>query len=340
MLGWRFIKVQPTQYIMHYSRGKLIRQGAGLSFFYFAPTSSLILITLASKDVSIKFDEVTSDFQKITISGLLTYKVSDPIKLSQLMNFTLNETGQNFESDDPEKLPQKLASYTQVIARSCLKAISLREILKNADLVMDRIRNQLENAKAIGSLGIDILDFSVLSVSPSQETARALEAETREQILLNAEKAIYHRKNFAVEQQRRIKKNKLETIIALEDQKRRIKEVQLDSAKSLQQKKRELKEAQVESTVALEEKNRELVALITQNAKLRADTKFYKVSSLMKALAVSDPLIIQSLTYAGLDSSQWIALAFKENAQESEQINHFDISSELLREFAPINGNQ
>ncbi len=340
MLGWRFIKVRPTQYIMHYSRGRLVRQGVGLSFFYFAPTSSLIRISLTSKDVPIKFSETTSDFQKITITGMITYKVSDPIRLSQLMNFTLDETGDNFESDDPERLSHKLADYTQIIARSYLKTASLKEVLMNTDPVIDRIRNHLEHARAIGSLGIDILDFSFLSVSPSQETAHALEAETREQILIDADKAIYRRRNLAVEQERMNRQKKLETLIALEDQKRRIKEAQLDSAKSLHQKKRELKETQMETKVALEEKNRELVALMTQNAKLKADAKSYNVSSLMKALAMSDPRIIQSLTCTGMDSSQLVALAFKEIAQGSEKINHFNISSEFLRELIPINGNQ
>ena len=340
MLGWKFIKVQPTQYIMHYSRGRLIRQGTGLSFFYFAPTSSLILISIASKNISFKFEEVTSDFQKITILGMLTFKVIDPIKLSQLLNFTLNEACDNFESDDPEKLPRKLVGYTQVITRSCLKSTSLKEILTDTDSVMDKIHNQLEHAKNIGSLGIEVLDFSILSVFPNQETARALEAKAREQIMLEADRAIYHRKNFALEQQRILNESKLESVIALEDKKRRIEEVKLESEKSLQKKKREIKETQMETRVALEKKNRELVVLMTQNAKLRADANSYNVSTLMRAIAMSDPRIIQSLTCTGMDSSQLVALALKELAERSEKINHFNISSDLIKELIPISGSQ
>ena len=40
MLGIRFIKVEPTDFILQFKRGKVVREGAGLSFFCFAPTTS------------------------------------------------------------------------------------------------------------------------------------------------------------------------------------------------------------------------------------------------------------------------------------------------------------
>ena len=86
MLGFRFIKVQPTDYVLQYRKGRLIREGAGLAFFYFAPTSSLVRIPMASVDVPFIFHEVTSDFQEITVQGQLTYRISDPRELSKLIS--------------------------------------------------------------------------------------------------------------------------------------------------------------------------------------------------------------------------------------------------------------
>lgn len=42
MFGIKFIKVQPTTYLLQYRRGKIVREGLGLSFFYYAPTTSLV----------------------------------------------------------------------------------------------------------------------------------------------------------------------------------------------------------------------------------------------------------------------------------------------------------
>ena len=89
LLGFTFIKVQPTDYVLLYQKGKLVREGAGLAFFYFAPTSSIIRIPVGSTDVPFIFKEVTSDFQEVSIQGQITYSITDPKKLSQLMNFNL-----------------------------------------------------------------------------------------------------------------------------------------------------------------------------------------------------------------------------------------------------------
>src|SRR5258708_4103398 len=35
MFGLRFIKVQPTTYVLQYRGGKVVREGLGLSFFYY-----------------------------------------------------------------------------------------------------------------------------------------------------------------------------------------------------------------------------------------------------------------------------------------------------------------
>ena len=41
MLGISYRKANPTDYALHFSRGKLVREGAGLSFWYFAPSSTI-----------------------------------------------------------------------------------------------------------------------------------------------------------------------------------------------------------------------------------------------------------------------------------------------------------
>ena len=42
MLGIRFVKSQPTTYLLQYKGGRVKREGAGLSFFYYAPTTTLV----------------------------------------------------------------------------------------------------------------------------------------------------------------------------------------------------------------------------------------------------------------------------------------------------------
>lgn len=333
MFGIRFIKVQPTDFILQYKGGKIVREGAGLSFFYYAPTSSLVLVPLKSVDVPFIFEEVTADFQQVTVQGQITYRVTDPKKLSQLMNFTLDTTGKRYTTDDPQKLPMRLINHAQVLTRSSLKAMPLREALGFSDTLVASLQKGLQESDVITSLGIEVLGLSILAIKPNSETSRALEAEAREQILGKADEAIYARRNAAVEQERAIKENELNTEIAVENKKRQIRETQMEAEKSVQQKKHELEEAEMASKIALEDKNKQLVALATANAREEADAKAYGLSAMMKALSQSDAKIIQALANVGMDPAQLVAIAFKELAESAQKIGQLNVSPELLREL-------
>jgi hypothetical protein len=333
MLGIRFIKVGPTDFLIQYKSGKIVREGTGLSFYYFAPTSSLVLVTMSSVDVPFIFEEVTADFQQVTVQGQITYRVADPKKLAQMMNFTLAASGKNYASEDPKKLPQRLIQHAQVLTRASLKSLSLKEALGKSEGLVDELRQGLQNAEAITSLGIEVLGLSILAIRPTPETARALEAEARELILREADQAIYARRNASVEQERAIKENELNTEIAVELKKRQIKETQMEAEKSVQQKQHELKEAEMAARIGLEQKNKELVALSTANARLEADTRAYAMAEMMKAVGKTDPQVLQSLVSARMEPAQLVARAFQDLAQSADKIGQLNISPELLREL-------
>jgi regulator of protease activity HflC (stomatin/prohibitin superfamily) len=333
MFGIRFIKVEPTIYVLQYRGGKIVREGAGVSFSYFAPITSLALIPIGSVDIPFIFQEVTADFQQVTVQGQITYRVADPKKLSQLMNFTLTSNRKNYVSEDPAKLPQRLINHTQVLTRASLQSLGLRDVLGKSDSLVSSLREGLRNAEVITALGIEVLDLSILAIKPTPETSRALEADARENILRQADEAIYARRNAAVEQERAIKENELNTEIAVENKKRQIKETQMEAEKSIQQKQREISEAEIATRIALEKKNKDFIILSTANAREEADAKAYEIAAMMKALSQTDPRTLQALASVGMDSGQLIALAFKALAEGTDKIGQLNVSPDLLREL-------
>lgn len=333
MFGIKFIKVQPTTYLLQYRGGRLAREGAGLAFFYYAPSCSLVAIPTASNEVPFIFEEMSADFQTLTIQGQITYRVADPKKLAALMNFTLAPNGQAYATDDPEKLPQRLINTVNVLARAELQRMPLRQAVRNSDVLVAAVRPQLANSPEILALGLEILGFSVLAIKPTPETMRALEAETRELLLKEADEAIYRRRNAAVEQERTIKENELSTEIAVELKKRQIRETKMDADRAVQEKQRLLQEAEMAANVALEEKKKALVALAAENARSEADARAYGMEAMMKALGTGDARILQALANAGMKPEQLIAVAFQEIAGRADKIGQLNISPDLLREL-------
>ena len=333
MFGIRFIKVQPTTYLIQYRAGHAVREGAGLAFFYYAPTASLVAVPIASVDAPFIFEEVTADFQTVTLQGQVTYRVTDAKKLAALMNFTLNARGQNYASEDPQKLPQRVVNVINVLARSELQRLPLREAVRASDTLVQAVRKGLTESPDMAQLGLEVLGLSILAIKPTPETARALEAETREQLLKEADEAIYARRNAALEQERGIKENELNTEIAVEQKKRQIRETQMDAERAVQEKRHQLEKADLTAKVTLEDQRRQLVALAAQNAKAEADARAYGVSTTMQALSAVDARVLQALASVGMNPEQLIAVAFQEMAGKAEKIGQLNISPDLLREL-------
>src|ERR1035441_10765056 len=71
------------------------------------------------------------------------------------------------------------------------------------------------------------MSLAVISIKPTPEMAKALEAGAREAPQRKSDEAIYARRNAAVEQERRIKESELNTELAMEEKKRQIREAQM-----------------------------------------------------------------------------------------------------------------
>src|SRR6266699_961818 len=333
MFGIKFIKVQPTTYLLEYRGGKIVREGTGLSFFYYSPTTSLVAVPVGSTDTPFIFQETTGDFQAVTIQGQVTYRVSDAKRLAALLNYTLARDGETYVSEDPEKLSERVIHVVNVLARAELQKLPLREAIRASDALVKTVKTGLAASDEMTSLGLEILGLSILAIKPTPETTRALEAETRERLFREADEAIYARRNSAVEQERAIKENELNTEIAVENKKRQIRETQMEAERAVQEKESLLKKEALEANIGLEDRRKSLVALAAENAKAESDARAYGVSSTMKALGSADAKILQALASTGMRPEQLIAFAFQELAGKAEKIGQLNISPDLLREL-------
>ncbi|MBR0872900.1 SPFH domain-containing protein [Bradyrhizobium tropiciagri] len=330
MFGLRFIKAQPTTYLMKFRGGAVTRQGAGLSGFYYAPVTSLVAVPIGSRDAAFIFQQIARDFQALTIQGQVTYRIGEPQKAAAMLNFTLKRDGKTYESDDPEKLPQRILATVEVLAQQAVKELTLKEALQASDRIAALIESGLRGRADIAALGLEILGVSIRAVKPTPDTAKALEAEAREAILKSADEAIFARRNFAVEQERAIRESELDTEIAVEQKKRSIRETQMDAEASVAAKQAELREAGMVSDITLESKRKDFVGLNAENTRTLADAEAYRVGALMKIFEGVDTRVVQALASAGMQPGQLIAQAFSGIAEKAEKIGQLNVSPDLL----------
>ncbi len=333
MLSIKFIKFQPTTYVLQFKNGIVKREGAGLAFFYYAPTTSMVAVPMGSEDVPFIFEEKSSDFQLLTVQGQVTYRITDPKKIGALLNFSINPVTQQYISDDPNKLSQRIINAVKVLTRKGLQDLPLRDALKATDSLATVVTSAVKGNSELQAMGIEILGLSILAIKPTPETSRALEAQAREQILKEADEAVYARRNAAVEQERRIKENELNTEIAVETKRRQIRETQMEAERSIQRTQHELQQAEMDAKISLEGKNTELVSLAMENATQEANVKAHAVSVLMRAYTGVDPKILQALAMSGMQPNQMMAMAFQDIAGNADKIGQLNITPDLLREI-------
>jgi hypothetical protein len=312
MLGIRYMKAAPTTYVLHYAGGALKREGAGLSFFYYGPGSTLVALPLGSVDVPFIFNETSADFQAVSVQGQLTYRIAEPRRAAALLDYTIDPRGA-YRSDDPATLGERLIRAVQVLARGFVARFGLREVLTRGDALAADVGPALRKDETVRMLGIEILGFSVLALKPAPELGRALEAEAREALQRRADEAIYARRNAAVEQERLIKENELNTEIAVEE------------------KKRQVRESQMAADVAVEEKRRALVELRFENEKKDADARAYALDAALKHVRGLDWRVLMALGAGGVDGGVLFAEAFRELAQNAGKIGELNITPDLLK---------
>lgn len=225
-----YYKAEPTEYVLCYANGRRTQAGVGLAFFYWAPITSVVSLSVSTVDVPFILNETTGNFQAITVQGQLTYRLAQPETTAQMLNFAINPRTRKYTSTDPEKLPLRLTNLIQTHLRPELARYSLEEALRRGAEMAAATLGKVQADPALKALGAECLSLFFSAVRPTPEMAKALEAEYREGLQQRADQAIYARRAAAVEQERRIKENELQTQLALEQRRQELVDLQGQNA--------------------------------------------------------------------------------------------------------------
>lgn len=292
MFGIRYFKAQPNEYILRYSSGRVSKQGAGIAFYYLEYNTQIVAVPTSSIDGNFVFNEVTRNFQAVTVQGQFTYRIADPAKAASLLNFAIDPRKRTHMSNDPERLVQRITNIVQMETRGEIQTRSLEETLRQYEAMAGTVLKRVRDGQLLDVLGVELLSLYFVSAKPTPEVAKALEAEYRETLLRKADEAIYARRAAAVEEERKIKENELNTQISLEQQRQQFIELQ------------------------------------GKNAEQEAD---YRGKALEKEADYQARAIAKKLdAYKGQDARTVLAVALRELGLNAEKVGNLTITSEIL----------
>lgn len=313
-MGFKHYKFQPNEYVLVMKNGKVIKQGVGLSFFCNTLNTGMSVVPTVSFDTFFAFDDVlTSDFQGINIQGDISYIIRDYEKVAGMIDFSYTgESGyEEKKAEAKQVMGKRITNLAKTSASKFVNARDVKTVIHAQEELAAFLSEEMTSNEAITDLGLDVVTVSILAVSPSLETKRALEAATREQILQQQDEAIYKRRNAAIEQERIVKENELNTEIKVAEKKHE---------NEMLQQKNALEEVELESKVT----------------KKKADARAYANEVVLKAMEAVDKDILLAILLSGMDSKTLIAKAFNSLAENTDKIGNLNISPDLLETLTSV----
>lgn len=330
----KYKKFESTQYVMKMKKGQITRRGAGLSFFYNTMTTSMIVIPMIAFDDSFAFDDImTSDFQSVGVQGDISYMVKDYEQAAKMVDFSYKSNEKDYQTvllAAKQKMAKRITNLAKVYITKFISQRNIRKaIVANDELAMF-LQESMREDKTIEEFGIQLVSISILGIFAKPETKKALEAAAREEILKMQDDAIYKRRNAAIEQERLVKENELNTEIKVAQKEKEKREKEMETKRMIQQKQAEMDEIEMQDKIKLEEEKQKLVDLEIANEKKKSDAKAYDSEALLKTFMSIDPEIVKALVESNMDSKALIAKAFAGIGDNADKIGTLNISPDLL----------
>lgn len=215
-LGWRHLRAEPNQFVLHYRKGRLTRQGPGLAYWFHPLSASIAQVPVEDCETTFLLRERTADLQEVSIQCTIVFRFADAEKAAKRANFTISTaTGQWIEKP-LERIGSFWAQRAREPARSHLVHLSLSEAVQTgAATLQAAIDGALMKDTEPAAMGLVLVGVQIDQIAPAPELTKALEAPTRESIQQRADEAVFQRRALAVEKERAIKENELSTQVEL-----------------------------------------------------------------------------------------------------------------------------
>jgi len=243
MFGFRYLKSKPTDFVVLYRGGRVARQGLGLAGFVYMPFATGAAVPTDARDEIFAVEAMTVDYQTITIQGLISFRIKDASVAAARQDFSINLMTGAHTGEPMKQIVERLRAIAQTACRDALVRSTLDAALNKSDELSQVIMRGIADDKRLAADGIAVDRVLVLSLRPTPEIRKALEANLREQLLRQADAAMFERRRAATTDEHDLK-------LRDEKNKRELAENALANEQALESERRKVAEARAETVKA------------------------------------------------------------------------------------------
>lgn len=216
-LFWmRHLRSEATSHILHYRDGKLYRDGRGLAYWFNPMAAAVAEVPVDDRDLNYSFKGRTRDYQEMTVQGVISYRVTDAKLLAERVDFAIDLERGTHRKQPLEQIAVLLTGIAQQAGLQIIASGNLAELMvAGFGALAEGLALALRDNPALVALGIAVENARVDELKPTPELERALQTPTRENLQQRADEATFHRRALAVEKERAISENELQTQVEL-----------------------------------------------------------------------------------------------------------------------------
>jgi regulator of protease activity HflC (stomatin/prohibitin superfamily) len=212
----RHLRGTATTHIQHVRATKTRHSGSGQSFWFRPLSAVLSEVPIDDRELPLLFHARTIDFQDVSVQATLTYRLVAPTTAATRIDFSIDPDTGRWRAMPLEQVASLLTETAQQHALDLLVRTTLTTALTDGvTAVRDAIEAGLAGDTRLAETGIALIGVRVVAIRPEPEVERALQTPTREQVQQQADRAIYERRAVAVERERAIGENELQSQIEL-----------------------------------------------------------------------------------------------------------------------------
>lgn len=311
----RHLRAAPTAHVRALRRGRVVRDGAGLAFWFRPLTASMSEVPLDDRELPLLFHARTADFQDVTVQASITYRIVDPTLAAQRIDFAIDTESGLWRASPLEQVAGLLTETAQQHGLDLLARTPLTAALSGGiSAVRDRMTGGLTADDRLSETGIAVIGVRVVAIRPEPDVERALQTPAREQVQQDADKATFERRALAVERERAIGENELQTKIELA---RREEEL---VARNGANERLRTQESWAADAIATEAQARREVQLAEAKAE----------ATRLVGTAEADADAARLAAYRDLSEATMLGLAVKELAANLPNIENLVLTPDLL----------
>jgi len=324
------LRAESNQFILHYKRGQVIVKGRGLAYWFLPLSAAVAQVPAEDIDTTFLLRERTSDLQEVAVQCTVTYRVSELEQATQRVNFSIGLDNGAWKEQPLERLATLWAQRAQQPTRSYLSTVPVVEAVRSgAEKVQAAIDSALRGDADLSAMGLSVVGVQVNQVAPTPELEKALQTPTRESLQQKADEAVFERRAVAVEKERAIKENELQSEIELA---RRQEDLIKQQGQNRLEEIRQEAEAEKERVQTQGEREELVARNAARDTLTRAEGKASATQVL--AAAATEGERQRVAVYAEAPTKVVLGLALQKFAERIDSINHLNLTPELLGQVA------